>query len=72
MRPTLWPGVPLELCRYVDGKPSPARRAEIAVIVADIRRRVDHLDVAITGDRDEARAKTRCSMQFISILQCVA
>ena len=42
MRPTLWPGVPLELCRYVDGKPSPARRAEIALIVADIRRRVDH------------------------------
>jgi hypothetical protein len=39
---------------FVDGKPPLARRATMAAIVADIRRRVDHLDVAITADRDEA------------------
>ncbi|MBV9533770.1 MAG: DUF2927 domain-containing protein [Bradyrhizobium sp.] len=32
----------------------PERRAEIAAIVADIGRRIDHLDLAITTDRTEA------------------
>jgi hypothetical protein len=39
---------------FVDSKAQPDRRAEIATIVADIRRRIDHLDIAITDDREAA------------------
>lgn len=36
---------------FIDGKAHPDRSAEIFEIVADIRRHVDHLDVAVTSDR---------------------
>jgi hypothetical protein len=39
---------------FVDGKGVPDRRSEIAAIVADIRARVNHLDVAVTNDRQAA------------------
>jgi hypothetical protein len=39
---------------FIDSKAQPDRSAEIATIVADIRRRIDHLDVAITDDREAA------------------
>jgi hypothetical protein len=39
---------------FVASKGSPDRRAEIAAVVADIRSRVDHLDVAVTDDREDA------------------
>src|SRR6202008_3170439 len=39
---------------FIDSKAQPDRSAEIATIVADIRRRIDHLDVAITDDKDTA------------------
>jgi Protein of unknown function (DUF2927) len=55
-------GVPVERVRkfdepvriFVVSKGLPDRRSEIAVIVADIRARVNHLDVAITNDRQAA------------------
>ncbi len=39
---------------FVENKGSPDRRAEIARVVADIGARVNHLDVAITHDRQDA------------------
>jgi len=39
---------------YVDGAALPDRRGEIAAIVADIRARVRHLDIALTGERAAA------------------
>jgi Protein of unknown function (DUF2927) len=39
---------------FIDSKAQPDRSAEIATIVADIRRRIDHLDIAITDDKDAA------------------
>jgi hypothetical protein len=39
---------------FIDSKAQPDRSAEIATIIADIRRRIDHLDVAITDDKDAA------------------
>jgi len=36
---------------YVDGAALPDRRGEIAAIVADIRARVRHLDIALTDER---------------------
>ena len=39
---------------FVDSKAQPDRSAQIAAIVADIRSRVDHLDIAITKDRQQA------------------
>jgi hypothetical protein len=39
---------------FVESKGSPDRRAEIAAIVADIRARVNHLDVAVTSDHQAA------------------
>jgi hypothetical protein len=39
---------------FVVSKGLPDRRAEVAAIVADIRSRVNHLDVAITDDRASA------------------
>jgi hypothetical protein len=38
----------------VVSKDDPDRRSEIAAIVADIRARVNHLDVAVTNDRQAA------------------
>lgn len=39
---------------FVTSKGSPDRRKEIATVVADIRSRVNHLDVAITDNREDA------------------
>jgi Protein of unknown function (DUF2927) len=39
---------------FVDSKAQPDRSAQIAAIVADIRTRIDHLDIAITNDRGAA------------------
>jgi hypothetical protein len=39
---------------FVDNHGSPARSAEIAAIVEDIRARVDHLDLAVTSNRKDA------------------
>jgi Protein of unknown function (DUF2927) len=39
---------------FVDSESAPDRRPEIAAIVDDIRSRVNHLDVAITDDREAA------------------
>jgi hypothetical protein len=36
---------------YVESRAKPDRRVDVAKIVADIRRRVDHLDIATTDDR---------------------
>ena len=55
-------GAPVERVRkfdepvriFVVSKALPDRRSEIAAIVADIRSRVNHLDVAVTGNRQAA------------------
>ena len=39
---------------FVDSRGTPDRRAEIASIIADIHARVDHLDLAMTDDRQAA------------------
>ena len=39
---------------FVVNQGTPDRRAEIAMIIADIRARVDHLDLAMTDDRQAA------------------
>lgn len=39
---------------FVDGKDSPDRRAEIAAVVEDIKSRVNHLDVTVTDNREQA------------------
>ena len=39
---------------FVDSKGLPDRRAEISAVVADIRSRVNHLDMAVTDDRQAA------------------
>jgi len=39
---------------FVDNRGKPSRRADIAAVVADIRARVDHLDIAMTSDRRAA------------------
>jgi hypothetical protein len=39
---------------FIDNKAQPDRSADIVAIVADIRRNIDHLDVAVTGERAEA------------------
>jgi hypothetical protein len=39
---------------FVANHSAPDRRAEIAAIVADIRAHVDHLDLAVTNDRQAA------------------
>jgi hypothetical protein len=44
---------------FVDSKGLPDRRSEIATIVADIRSRVNHLDVAVTDDRRAANFVVR-------------
>jgi Protein of unknown function (DUF2927) len=44
---------------FVDSKGLPDRRSEIAAVVADIRSRVNHLDVAVTDDRAGANFVVR-------------
>jgi hypothetical protein len=44
---------------FLDSKGRPDRRPEIAAIVTDIRAHVDHLDVAITNDRQAANFVVR-------------
>jgi hypothetical protein len=44
---------------FVDSKGLPDRRSEIAAVVADIRSRVNHLDVAVTDDRAAANFVVR-------------
>jgi hypothetical protein len=39
---------------FVDGRAKPDRRADVARVIEDIRNRVDHLDIAVTEDRDAA------------------
>ena len=39
---------------YVDSRAKPDRRMQVAAIVADIRARVDHLDIAVTDSREGA------------------
>jgi len=39
---------------HVESRARPDRRADVAKVVADIRARVDHLDIAITEDRRTA------------------
>ena len=39
---------------FIDSKAQPDRSAEIATIVDDIRRRIDHLDIAITDNKEAA------------------
>jgi Protein of unknown function (DUF2927) len=39
---------------FIDSKAEPDRSAEIAKVVADISARINHLDIAITHDRDAA------------------
>src|SRR5262249_57073529 len=39
---------------FVETRARPDRRAEVAKVVDDIRGRVDHLDIAMTGDRNAA------------------
>jgi Protein of unknown function (DUF2927) len=39
---------------FIDSKAEPDRSAEIAAVVADIRSRINHLDIAVTGDREAA------------------
>jgi hypothetical protein len=39
---------------FLDSKGEPDRRPEIEAVVADIRARVNHLDVAVTNDREKA------------------
>jgi hypothetical protein len=44
---------------FVESKSLPDRRPEIATVVADIRARVNHLDVAVTNDRQSANFVVR-------------
>jgi Protein of unknown function (DUF2927) len=44
---------------FVISKGLPDRRSEIAAVVADIRSRVSHLDVAVTNDREAANFVVR-------------
>ena len=39
---------------FIDGKVAPERAAALGGIVADIRHRIDNLDIAVTGDRKGA------------------
>jgi Protein of unknown function (DUF2927) len=39
---------------YVDSRAKPDRRADVAAVVADIRAKVEHLDIALTEDREAA------------------
>src|ERR1700733_9437866 len=60
--PELQLGAPAERVRkfdepvriFLESKGEPDRRPEIEAVVADIRARVNHLDVAVTNDREKA------------------
>lgn len=39
---------------FIDSRAKPDRRAEVAEVVADIRARVEHLDIAVTDDQRSA------------------
>jgi hypothetical protein len=39
---------------YIENRAKPDRRAEVAAVVADIRARIEHLDIAMTEDRAAA------------------
>ena len=42
---------------FVENRAKPDRRAEVATVVADIKARVQHLDIAMTQDREGASAR---------------
>lgn len=44
---------------FVESASGPERRGDLARIVADIRARINHLDIAVTGDRREANFVVR-------------
>jgi hypothetical protein len=44
---------------FVESASGPDRRGELARVVADIRARINHLDIAVTSDRDEANFVVR-------------
>ena len=44
---------------FVESASGPDRRDELARVVADIRARINHLDIAVTSDRDEANFTVR-------------
>jgi Protein of unknown function (DUF2927) len=39
---------------FIESRAKPDRRADVAKVVDDIRRRIDHLDIAVTDDREAA------------------
>ena len=39
---------------YVENRARPDRRADVAAVIADIRARIEHLDIAMTEDRSAA------------------
>lgn len=44
---------------YIDGRGRPDRRAQVAAVVADIRARVEHLDIAVTDNSKAANLVVR-------------
>ena len=44
---------------YIEGRPKPDRRAALAEVVADIKRHVAHLDIAVTDSRSSANVVVR-------------
>jgi hypothetical protein len=44
---------------YVEGRPRPNRRPQLAEVVADIKRHVQHLDIAVTDSRSTANVVVR-------------
>jgi DUF2927 family protein len=39
---------------HVEGRAKPDRRGDVAKVIADIRKHIEHLDIAMTEDRDAA------------------
>jgi len=39
---------------FIESRAKPDRRTDVAAVIDDIRRRIDHLDIAVTDDRDAA------------------
>jgi hypothetical protein len=39
---------------FIESRAKPDRRADVAKVIDDIRSRIDHLDIAVTDDRDAA------------------
>lgn len=44
---------------FVENRAKPDRRAQVASVVADIKARVEHLDIAVTADRNAANIVVR-------------